>query len=104
VPLLVADIGGTNSRLALASKAGVAPGSVRRFVNRDYRSFRAVVETYLNDAGLSRISRCCIAVAGPVTPERASLTNMDWEISSADLHVFTDNGPVILVNDLVALG
>ena len=46
---LVADIGGTNTRVALARGAEVDPGSVARFRNADHSGLTEVLRHYLAD-------------------------------------------------------
>ncbi len=106
LPILVADIGGTNSRLALAD-AGmgeVRADTYRRYKNRDYGSFYEIVAAFLAAENLSACSACCVAVAGPVASQKARLTNLGWQVGAAELSAFTDGGRSVLINDLVALG
>jgi len=103
-PALVADIGGTNSRLAIAGANRVDTRSIRRFKNHDFGGIDAVIKAYLAEMSLARVSECCIAVAGPVTAQNASLTNLDWRFDSAALRALTASKRVVLINDLVALG
>ncbi|MCB1339879.1 MAG: ROK family protein [Pseudooceanicola sp.] len=99
--VLVADVGGTNTRLALAGPGGWLE-DVARFANEDFDGFDAVLERYL--AGHpGAVAACCIAVAGPITPESARLTNRDWTISR-DRVAERIGARVRLVNDLAALG
>ncbi|MFC4671363.1 glucokinase [Seohaeicola nanhaiensis] len=99
--VLVADVGGTNTRLSRAGPGGWLE-DIARFANDDHPSFDAVLERYLS-AHAGPFAACCIAIAGPITPERASLTNRDWTIDRAAISARL-NAPVRLVNDLAALG
>ncbi|NOX41337.1 MAG: glucokinase, partial [Alphaproteobacteria bacterium] len=101
---LVADVGGTNTRLALADDQGLMSESIGHFVNADHRSFSEVVEAFLTGQKHGTISACCVAMAGPVTAGQARLTNLDWHISLAELRRITDTKNAILMNDLTALG
>lgn len=101
--VLIADVGGTNARLALMS--GSAPTHVTRFENDAYASFYEVLTDYRAKADLADVTGCCIAVAGPVTADRARLTNRDWEFDLPTLRrEFPAAQKVKLTNDLVALG
>jgi len=104
LPYLVADIGGTNARFALADQNGVVVNSVRRYRNSGFPAFTDVLARYLGDVNTPKLSGCCVAVAGPVAPREASLTNRNWAIRAVDLAIHTSGGPVKIVNDLVALG
>ncbi len=101
---LVADVGGTNTRLALADDQGKLSGPIAHFANADYRSFADVVDTFFARQKISRVSACCVAMAGPVTAGQARLTNLDWHISVAELRRITGTEHAILMNDLTALG
>lgn len=102
--ILVADVGGTNSRLALASADGVVPASIRHFRNAGHSSFDAVVSTYLETGAMGEIGACSVAIAGPVAGDRGRLTNLDWEISADGLKQASGCDRAILLNDLTALG
>ncbi len=100
---LVADVGGTNTRLALAGEDRLRSDSVVRFANDAFETFEEVLRAYRTDHA-DRLSACCIAIAGPVTATRARLTNRNWEFDPATLSSKLDGAGVELVNDLVALG
>lgn len=101
---LVADVGGTNARLAIA-RGGVIDGpSVTRFRGDDYAEFAAVVREYLRRMGDPPIAAACIAVAGPVSQRRARLTNRAWTFDEDHLAQFMNARRVRLINDLTALG
>ena len=102
---LIADVGGTNTRMALVDAAGTVRDSAR-FANDDHAGFAGVLAAYLGPRDLPPLDACCIAVAGPVTPGRARLTNRDWRFDPAAITAALPGGqaPVTLVNDLVALG
>jgi glucokinase len=101
---LVADIGGTNTRVALAEGPALRPGTVRRFRNADHAGLAAVLRLYLGEAGVARIDGCCAAAAGPVKDGVAALTNLDWTIDLDTLSGATGAARVALLNDLQAPG
>lgn len=101
---LVADIGGTNTRVALADGMTVRPGSIRRFANTGFPSLEPVLQHYLAEAGLARVDGVCVAVAGPVRDGVASMTNLDWTITAAGLTAATGAGQTAILNDLQAQG
>jgi glucokinase len=102
--MLVGDVGGTNTRLALVENG--RPGAVARYANDGFCDFTHLLGTYLADHGPGAIARCRIAVAGPVTTDRARLTNRDWVFRPDEIAQALPGGAaqVQLVNDLVALG
>jgi glucokinase len=101
---LVADVGGTQSRLGLAQKGILNQASVQYFVNARFQSFYEVIAQFLKETSNIQISRCVIAIAGPITANTGKLTNLDWEISIDDLRQSTDSTDATLINDLTALG
>jgi glucokinase len=101
---LVADIGGTNARLALAEKGLILPDTVRSFANGDWPHFYDILAAYLKDHSSERLNDIVLAVAGPVHGDRAVLTNRNWTICTADLVRSTNCESAALLNDLTALG
>lgn len=102
--IMLADVGGTNARLALARDGQIDPASITRFRGDDYASFDDVVNAYLAQHPDEVISAVCVAVAGPVAGGLAELTNRDWDFSEQRLRDLTGAGRARLINDLTALG
>jgi len=106
---LVADIGGTNTNLALARHDGKTIELVfkERYSTQDERSLLEPVQRFLNAArslGFSEaIDFCCVSGAGPVqADETIQLTNAPWSISGPELSALL-GVPVRLINDFTAL-
>ena len=103
---LLADIGGTNSRLAL-SDGGAAPSRVQSFRNDDFDSGYGVIDAYLSGLGRPVIGGCALAMAGPADTDGIHLTNRDWHIDRAGITATLQDGfagPMAFLNDLMALG
>lgn len=101
---LVADIGGTNTRVGLATEAGLMADSIRRFKNKDNKSFDAVLEAYLAEVQPGKLSGACAGAAGPVMDGVARLTNLDWEIDREVMRKATGTPVTDVINDLPAQG
>lgn len=101
---LVADIGGTNARLALAAEGQIVPGTVHSYANADWPDLYAVIAAYLSGQPAARPSQMVVAVAGPVQGGRAMLTNRNWSIVAQKLSGDFDCANTVLLNDLTALG
>lgn len=101
---LVADIGGTNTRCALANGQDVLPDTIRRYSNAKYSGLEAVLRTYLQDEGDVNLAAACVAVAGPVRDGKATMTNLDWTIDRETLMRATQTETVAILNDLQAQG
>ncbi|MEX0309556.1 MAG: glucokinase [Tateyamaria sp.] len=99
---LVADVGGTNCRLALADASGVREETVRRFRNEDYAQFADLASGYIADQ--PPLASAAIAIAGPVGKGEGRLTNRDWHFDAARLADALSLETVHLLNDLEALG
>lgn len=101
---VVADIGGTNTRVALARGPEVDPGSIRRYHNADHPGFGNILERYVDDLAPGPVGRACVAVAGPVHDGSARLTNRDWSIDRDTIARPTGASVVAVLNDLQAQG
>jgi len=100
---LVADIGGTNTRVALADGGKVLPDTVRRFRNSEFAGLETVLRAYIAELEVDP-KAACVAVAGPVFDGKATLTNLDWTIDEATLARATKAEQVAILNDLQAQG
>ncbi len=101
---LVADIGGTNTRVALARGATVLTETTKRFRNAEFPGLETVLRTYLDSAGGVDCAGACVAVAGPVRNGRATMTNLDWALDTETLARATRAETVSILNDLQAQG
>ncbi len=101
---LVADIGGTNTRVALAEGAKLLPETIRRFRNADFAGLESVLSQFIETEDGVDCYGACVAVAGPVRGGRATLTNLDWTIDEAALARATQAETVAILNDLQAQG
>lgn len=102
--LLVGDIGGTKTDLAIVSWQGGPRARLaqRRFVNRDYQSLEEIVQTFFTDTGLRAVA-ACFDVAGPVDGGSAQLTNLPWHLREPDMAEALGMSRVKIINDLVAM-
>ncbi len=82
---LVADVGGTNTRIALYDAQTDQYHALATFNNRDYDTFEAVVASWLDALSHTRPQRACIAIAAVPIGDRVSMANMDWSFSCGEL-------------------
>jgi glucokinase len=82
---LVADIGGTNTRLALYDPAADELRSLRTYINRDYGRFDDVIAAWLQDLPEPQPSAACLAIAAPPFGDQVSMLNIDWSFSLSGL-------------------
>jgi glucokinase len=111
---LLADVGGTNVRFALAQPAASAPlqrETLRAYRVADHPSLSAAARQYLLDLAESNPdnrapepAHAVLALAGRIEGDTAQLTNHNWFISGARLQEDLRLGTVRLVNDFAAVG
>lgn len=101
---LIADIGGTNSRLALSLSGEISSGTIRSYANKNWDSFYAIISDFLLKESAQQLTEIVLAVAGPVHGNRAKLTNLDWRVDTIQLAEICADVPACLLNDLTALG
>ena len=101
---LVADIGGTNTRVALAEGRRILPETVRKYTNAQYSGLEIVLRKYITEEGDVDCCAVCVAVAGPVRDGVGALTNLDWTIDNATLARAARAEKVAILNDLQAQG
>lgn len=102
--LLIADIGGTNARFALADPHAATPlldDSVREFAVADFPSLADAARHYLDQAG-AHADRGVFAVAGRVDGDEARITNHPWVISRSRTREMLGFDQVHLLNDFAA--
>jgi glucokinase len=100
--ILVGDIGGSNTRLALAviHDHHVELRQRAQFRNADAASLSALLHDYL--ASTPTPTSACLAVAGSTDGRSVHLTNLDWHID-ADQLASTYGFPCRLINDFEAI-
>lgn len=100
VPALLADIGGTNARFALASAAGEVT-AIRNLATADHASLLDAARAYLAETG-ARPTQGAFAVAGPVSGDEVRLTNLAWRFSVAEVRDALGFERLALLNDFEA--
>jgi len=105
--ILVADIGGTNARFAIArfdSETDTPQLSeFRSFPCADFHTLEDVLALYLDELKTETPPSACLAVAGPVANGGAHLTNLGWHPQVITLQTQFGFDAVELVNDFAAL-
>lgn len=101
-PLLVADVGGTNTRLALVTLGhGCSVVTERSYPSRVFASFEELASGFLADTS-SPVHFACVGVAGPVTEGRCVATNVPWILDEGTVASRLGLERVWLINDLEA--
>ena len=101
--LLIADIGGTNARFALADVD--APGFTNEEILKcaDFPSVEAAIQQYLEQLGAGSPEVICLAAAGPLVDDRINITNNHWVLAVDDLSEAFATDAIRLMNDFEAI-
>jgi glucokinase len=103
-PALLADIGGTNARFALAEGANIVEPRIFRCA--DFTSLDQAAEAYLaaiGRTGADRPKRGAFDVAGPVTGDEISFTNLVWKFSIEKTRQTLRFDQLKVINDFAAV-
>ena len=78
----------------------------KKYGNDKYDSLLEVISVFLKEANFGKVpTTACLAVAGPVTNNKATLTNREhWEIDGETLAKALGLKRIQVVNDFVAMG
>jgi glucokinase len=98
---LLADIGGTNARIAFR-EPGAVPDRVYLRRTADYPSLETLLLDVMREAGAAP-RRAALAVAGPVTGDVVSLTNLPWTFSALALRRDLNVVEMLIENDVAAM-
>jgi glucokinase len=99
--ILVADIGGTKTRLALSR--GGRLGKIRSLFNDGVADLQELLARELAAAGKKRPTIAALAVAAPIDGDRVALTNRAWSFSQSKLKRALKLKRLIVVNDFAAV-
>ncbi|MEA9586022.1 glucokinase [Xanthomonas sp. WHRI 10064A] len=103
-PVLVADIGGTNARFALADVDASVPlldDTSREFAVVEFASLGEAARYYLDQIGV-QATQGVFAVAGRVDGDEARITNHPWVISRSRTAAMLGFSTLHLINDFAA--
>ena len=101
---LVADIGGTNTRVALARGFEVQRDTVRRYSNAGVSGLDTHLARYIEEMQPGALTGACVAIAGPVRDGVGQMTNLDWRVDREGLGAVTGARKLAVLNDLQAQG
>ena len=100
--VIAVDVGGTNTRIAVCDPR-CKPIQI---ANHDTKKIKDLSNPIKDAVKLSgkKISRCCIAFAGPISGNKARLTNGALSVDTKKVEKGTKLKKVILINDFQAVG
>ncbi len=99
---LVADIGGTHARFAIADLGDLSIRHAATLPSRSFDSLQEAVRAYLDGCPV-RPGRAAFGLAAPLSGETIRMTNLPWSFTRRELAAACDVGEVLLINDFVAL-
>jgi glucokinase len=104
--ILVGDLGGTHTRLALAEVRTnqIVLTRVERYINSEHDDLNSILHQFLAAEDDLDETLCCLAVAGPTDGTRVQFTNLDWRIDTSDLSAQFGFTRCRLINDFSAVG
>ncbi|NMH58620.1 glucokinase [Alteromonas ponticola] len=97
----VADVGGTNIRLARITDGGLS--HIKKFICRDFASIDLVIQQYFDQLPEFKFSSGCIAIACPVTGDHVAMTNHSWAFSQRALRSQLKLDDLYVINDFTAV-
>ena len=102
-PRLLADVGGTNARFALAYDDQIT--HERTLTADAYPDFASAVSAYLEarPSELTHPREAAFAFAAPIVGDHIQMTNRAWAFSAQALRARFDFERLIIVNDFTAL-
>lgn len=99
---LLADVGGTNARMAWQDGPGAPIEHIEILPVAQHASLQAAIGVYLKQLG-RRPASAAIAMANPVTGDHVQMTNHDWSFSQAALRETLGLSTLRVLNDFTAL-
>jgi len=100
--IVLADVGGTNVRFAIARNG--TPGPIAHLSVADYPQFGDALAAFLErQATRVSVGRAILGVAGFVENDHCALTNNPWVVSAKELRARFGLSHVRIVNDFEAI-
>ena len=103
VQAVVADIGGTNTRIGVVNDEQLQQSSIKHYSNIGFENFETLLGMYCQEQGIDRCDTACIAVAAPVVDDNITLTNHNWCLTRRGLKDVTGAKNISFLNDFEAL-
>ena len=104
--ILIGDIGGTNTRLALVEQAATLREFkvLQHYNSVEFSDFYQILNLFLQQytQGIT-IQLACLAIAGPIKNGAVKVTNLPWNISEQEIKQRFTIPAVTLINDFYAV-
>jgi len=102
---LIADIGGTNLRLAIADKSCKKNyKEIETYRCADFSGLADVLALYIDHKKLNGlVINACLAIACPVDDDLISMINLPWQFSQTELKAQLKLNSLTFINDYTAI-
>ena len=97
----VADVGGTNIRLAVLEDGSLS--HIKKYLCSDYKTIDVVIGTYLAEFPDLKLTAGCLGVACPVNGDVIAMTNNKWQFSISQLQSELGLQWLGVINDFTAV-
>src|SRR4051812_17619304 len=106
--ILAGDVGGSKTLLGLFEppvEGSLRPRRVhaQSYATLEFDGLPAMIARFVDELGGTRLTAAAFGVAGPVLDRAASLTNVPWRVSAAEIEGKLGVSRVALLNDLEAM-
>ncbi len=94
--IVVGDIGGTHTRLAIFD--GKKMVKEKKYLSNKFSGLSPILQEFLTE----KVDRGCFGIAGPVSQGKCKTTNLPWNLDAAEIAETLNISHVSLINDLEA--
>ncbi|WP_413698972.1 glucokinase [Psychromonas sp. KJ10-10] len=99
---VVADVGGTNIRLAVCCNKTGDVSHLRTFACAEFLTLDATLFQYFSTLP-EKVSALCLAIACPVEEDLVSMTNLSWQFSKTSLKEKLQLDHLFVINDYTGI-
>lgn len=103
LPILIADIGGTNARFAISAEAPQYFHHAQTLEAIEFENVADAIDTYLHSHNIKQVGGISLAVAGPIRDGKVTFPNSHWSIDCSVLAKRYNTEQVSLLNDWEAI-
>ncbi|WP_016954944.1 glucokinase [Catenovulum agarivorans] len=99
---IVADIGGTNMRIAQTDGIN-SIRDIKKYKVTDFASPVDTIKAYIQDSGCAQPTHVCMAIACPVAGDQITMTNHSWSFSIEQSQKELGVQALYVINDFTAV-
>jgi glucokinase len=99
--MFVADVGGTNIRLALIENGSLT--HITKYLCKQFETITDAITHFALEANVDRFDSGCIAIACPVNDDLVKMTNHTWAFSKTALKKELNLARLLVINDFSAV-